>query len=336
MGTQTNTAEVIEFKLPKRRPKIVEKDAPPDQRSLAVVPLRAIRDRALTDGQLRALAILCSYCNRAGITWVSQGRLAKDMQVSQQSISKHLKALSAAGYIEVTAKGFRGERANTTRVIYDPTVTQVDAIAITSGQEDTRPPETRRRETKEMAQQGENVTRSGNNQPSQANKAPNLPGREPEFTEEQMAANRKRLREMLGGLATRDGFHYNRPERIGDIMARKPKAKQSSHTQPNEVVNDKGSHTQPHTQPNTVVETQKNIGIDRLFMSIGLEINKELKKTLEDCLDSKMIITTFDELKARYAAEGLDIPKNPEAVVEMMILLAADASLTRSEAPPCP
>jgi len=119
-------------------------------------------------------------------------------------------------------------------------------------------------------------------------------------------------------------------------MARKPKAKQSSHTQPNEVVNDKGSHTQPHTQPNTVVETQKNIGIDRLFMSIGLEINKELKKTLEDCLDSKMIITTFDELKARYAAEGLDIPKNPEAVVEMMILLAADASLTRSEAPPCP
>ena len=119
-------------------------------------------------------------------------------------------------------------------------------------------------------------------------------------------------------------------------MARKPKAKQSSHTQPNKVVNDKGSHTQPHTQPNTVVETQKNIGIDRLFMSIGLEINKELKKTLEDCLDSKVIITTFDELKARYAAEGLDIPKNPEAVVEMMILLAADASLTRSEAPPCP
>jgi len=325
---------VIEFKLPKR-PKIVEKDAPPDQRSLAVVPLRAIRDRALTDGQLRALAILCSYCNRAGITWVSQGRLAKDMQVSQQSISKHLKALSAAGYIEVTAKGFRGERANTTRVIYDPTVTQVDAIAITSGQEDTRPPETRRRETKEMAQQGKDVTRSGNNQPSQANKAPNLPDQEHEFTEEQMAANRKRLREMLGGLATRDGFHYNRPEKLGDMMARKPKTKQSSHTQPNEVVNDKGSHTQPHTQPNTVVETQKNIGIDRLFMSIGLEINKELKKTLEDCLDSKMIFTTFEELKNRYAAESLPMPKSPETIVEMMILIGADASLTRSEAPPC-
>jgi hypothetical protein len=311
MGTQT--AKVIEFKLPKRQPKIVERDAPPDQRSLAVVPLRAIRDRELTDGQLRALAILCSYCNRAGITWVSQARLAKDMQVSQQSISKHLKALVAAGYIEVTAKGFRGERANTTRVIYDPNVTSQDAIAITSGQEDTRPPHQARKETAQAM--------------------------EPDFTEEQMAANRKRLKEMLGGLATRDGFHYNRPERIGDIVARKPKAKpapkDTTHTQPNKVVNEKGSHTQPHTQPNTVVETQKNIGIDRLFMSIGLEINKELKKTLEDCLDSKMIFTTFEELKNRYAAESLPMPKSPETIVEMMILIGADASLTRSEAPPC-
>jgi DNA-binding transcriptional ArsR family regulator len=285
MGTQTNTAEVIEFKLPKR-PKIVEKDAPPDQRSLAVIPLRAIRDKALTDGQLRALAILCSYCNRAGITWVSQGRLAKDMQVSQQSISKHLKALSAAGYIEVTAKGFRGERANTTRVIYDTEIKAEDAIAITSGQEDTRPPETRRRQTKEM-------TRSVTNAPETVTHSSNLPDQEPEFTEEQMAANRKRLREMLGGLAGRDGFHYNRPEKLGDMMARKPKAKQSPHTQPNEVVNDKGSHTQPHTQPNTVVETQKNIGYEEV-LSIYEDISKHRF--------SNVRTTRIDEVDLRCAA----------------------------------
>jgi biotin operon repressor len=325
---------VIEFKLPKR-PKIIEKQAPPDQRKFAVVPMRAALDTELHGFSVKVLVLLCSYANRAGITWVGQQRIAEHLQVSKQQVARAMKQLRDRGHIEVMSKGFRGERANTTRVIYDPEIKADDAIAITSGQEDTRPPETRRRETKEMAQQGENVTRSGNNQPSQANKAPNLPGREPEFTEEQMAANRKRLREMLGGLATRDGFHYNRPERIGDIMARKPKAKQSSHTQPNEVVNDKGSHTQPHTQPNTVVETQKNIGIDRLFMSIGLEINKELKKTLEDCLDSKLIITTFDELKARYAAESLPMPKSPETIVEMMILIGADASLMRSEVPPC-
>jgi hypothetical protein len=219
--------------------------------------------------------------------------LAKDMQVSQQSISKHLKALTAAGYIEVTAKGFRGERANTTRVIYDPTVSQTDAIAITSGQEDTRPPETRRRETKEMAQQGKDVTRSGTNAPKTVTHSSDLPDQEPEFTEEQMAANRKRLKEMLGGLATRDGFHYNRPEKIGDMMARKPKAKQSSHTQPNEVVNDKGLHTQPHTQPNTVVETQKNIGYEEV-LSIYEDISKHRF--------SNVRTTRIDEVDLRCAA----------------------------------
>ena len=272
---------MIEFKLPKRRPKIVEKDAPPDQRSLAVVPLRAIRDRALTDGQLRALAILCSYCNRAGITWVSQGRLANDMQVSQQSISKHLKALSAAGYIEVTAKGFRGERANTTRVIYDPEIKANDAIAITSGQEDTRPPHQIKAETAQAT--------------------------EPEFTEEQMAANRKRLKELLGGLAGRDGFHYNKPERIGDIVARKPKAKptpKTPHIDNTQVVN-----VEPlidNIIDNTgVVQTQKNIGYE------------EVLSIYEDISKHRFVRTTrIDEVDLRCAAIMCEVGVSRERFID--------------------
>lgn len=239
-------AKVIEFKLPKRRPKVVEKQAPPDQRSLAVVPLRAIRDRNISDSQLRALATICSYCNRAGITWVGQDRIGKDLGVSKQSINKQVKRLVELGYLEVVSKGFRGERANTMRVIFDPAIKTEDAIAVTSSIEDTRPPHQVKEETRQMT--------------------------EPEFTEEQMAANRKRLREMLQGLNPKNHTTHQ-PVQIGAIlMPRKPKAK-PSHSQLNTVDHDTASHSQLHSQPNEVDRTQKNIGLQEV-LSIYEDISK--------------------------------------------------------------
>lgn len=249
-------AKVIEFKLPKRRPKVVEKVAPPDQRKFVVMPIKALTDKRLTDNQVRIFGVLCSYCNRAGLTWVSQARIGKDLGISQQAVAKQLKALREHGLIEITSKGFRGERANTIRVIFDETVSQEDAIAMNSSKEDSRPPEIKRAEAKAMTEP------------------------EPDFTPEQMAANRARLREMLGGLSGRNGFHNNQPERLGDIVARKPRAKttpkSTTHSQPNAVVHDDGLHSQPHSQPNGVVETQKNIDLGGV---IGLyeKISKELK-----------------------------------------------------------
>ena len=230
------------FKLPKRRPKIVEKQAPPDQRSLAVVPLRAIRDRNISDSQLRALATICSYCNRAGLTWVGQDRIGKDLGVSKQSINKQVKRLVELGYLEVVSKGFRGERANTMRVIFDPAIKTEDAIAITSGQEDTRAPHMAKQETRKMTEP------------------------EPEFTDEQMAANRQRLREMLSGMAPKNHTTHGL-QSIGDVMGttRKPKAKKPLHSQPNTVDNDKGLHSQLHSQPNGVDRTRKNIGLGEVI-----------------------------------------------------------------------
>lgn len=270
-GSQEDTrrvnalANVVEFKVPKRPPKIIEKQAPPDQRSLAVVPLRAIRDRNITDSQLRCLAAICSYCNRAGITWVGQDRIGKDLGVSKQSISKQVKRLVELGYLEVVSKGFRGERANTTRVIFDPEIKTEDAIAVTSGQEDNRPPDMAKREIKEMM--------------------------EPEFSEEQMAANRERLRKLLGGVADRDGsYHFNKPQRLGDIMAaRKPRRKTESHSQPNTVDNEKGSHSQLHSQPNGVDQTQKNIGLDEVISLYEEIIKRRFMVSVK---------TTEDDLKA--------------------------------------
>jgi len=278
---------VIEFKLPKR-PKIIEKQAPPDQRKFAVVPMRAALDTELHGFSIKVLVLLCSYANRAGITWVGQQRIAEHLQVSKQQVARAMKQLRDRGHIEVMSKGFRGERANTTRVIYDPEIKANDAIAITSGQEDTRPPETRRRETKEM-------TRSVTNAPKTVTNSSDLPDQEPEFTEEQMAANRKRLREMLGGLATRDGFHYNRPERIGDIMARKPKAKptpKTPHIDNTQVVNEEALID--NIIDNTgVVQTKKNIGYEEV-LSIYEDISKHRF--------SNVRTTRIDEVDLRCAA----------------------------------
>jgi len=278
---------VIEFKLPKR-PKIIEKQAPPDQRKFAVVPMRAALDTELHGFSIKVLVLLCSYANRAGITWVGQQRIAEHLQVSKQQVARSMKQLRDRGHIEVMSKGFRGERANTTRVIYDPEIKANDAIAITSGQEDTRPPETRRRQTKEM-------TRSVTNAPKTVTNSSDLPDQEPEFTEEQMAANRKRLKEMLGGLATRDGFHYNRPERIGDIMARKLKAKptpKTPHIDNTQVVNEEALID--NIIDNTgVVQTKKNIGYEEV-LSIYEDISKHRF--------SNVRTTRIDEVDLRCAA----------------------------------
>jgi hypothetical protein len=139
------------FVLPKK-PKVKEKEAPPDQRKLAVVPLKAVTDKNLTDGGLRVLAALCSYCNRAGITWVSQTTLATSLGVSRQSVTNQIAQLRRLGYIEIARKSFKGERPNTLRVIFDPTISAEDAIAITSAQEDTRPPAIKEEQHKHMTE----------------------------------------------------------------------------------------------------------------------------------------------------------------------------------------
>lgn len=155
--------EPVNFTLPKK-PRIYKKDAPPDQRKIAVMPLKALTDQTLTDGSIRILGVLCSYCNRAGITWVSQARLAKDLNISRQAVTNQLMQLRAAGYVEIIKKGFRGERCNTLRVIFDSSVDAATAMAVTSSMEDTRPPAIK----EEQAMQAEQPDPEGQRRVAQA------------------------------------------------------------------------------------------------------------------------------------------------------------------------
>ena len=130
---------VVSFEIPKLS-KLKLQDAPQDGRKVAVLPIRAGSDRRLHGGTLRTLIVLCSYCNRAGLTWVGQERLAQDLGVSRQAVGKQIALLQTTGYVQVHRKGYRKEYANTLRVIFDKSIDMETAIAITSAQEDTRPP----------------------------------------------------------------------------------------------------------------------------------------------------------------------------------------------------
>ena len=274
---------VVDFKLPKRKPRVLEKEAPPDRRMVAVVPIRAITDKTLTDACFRTLAVLCSYCNRAGITWVSQKRLADDMKVSRQAITKQLVKLRAAGYVEITRKGFRGERSNTLRVVFDTTLSAQDAIAITSGIEDTRPPDQRKREEELRSIMADNDL--------------------PDLSPEQIQANMRRLKALLGTLGSPSNFRTHQPQSMGELMAttkpipkaRKPRSAQpkvaptevetgvlkgdqgQSHRQPDTVANEEGLHRQPDRQPNRVAKNTKNIGLIELYKVYELRKNRLIK-----------------------------------------------------------
>ena len=284
-------ARVIEFKLPKRRPKIVEKVAPPDQRKFAVVPMRAATDVELHGFSVKVLVLLCSYANRAGITWVGQQRIADHLQAPKQQVARAMKQLRDRGHVEVVSKGFRGEKANTVRIVYDPQIKTDDAISIASSKEDSRPPEMVRKEARAMTQQREDVTRSVTNAPKTVTNSSDLPEQETEFTEEEMAANRKRLREMLGGLAGRDGFHYNRPEKLGDMMAKKPAPKRTRKTPTIDIAQD------VNVEP-LIDNIIDNIGVVQTRKNIGLT---EVLGLYEEITKHKKTYVTTSETDVRFA-----------------------------------
>jgi len=146
--------EPVHFAIPKK-PRIYAKDPMPDQRKVCVLPIKAVFDQKLSHGALHVLAALCSYCNRAGITWVSQTRLAKELNITQQAVAKQFKQLRELGYLETVKKGFKGERTDTLRVIFDKSVDAATAMAVTSTVEDTRSPAIKEQQQMQADKEGQ-------------------------------------------------------------------------------------------------------------------------------------------------------------------------------------
>jgi DNA-binding MarR family transcriptional regulator len=139
----------MSFTLPKV-PKIVKKDKQPDQRQIAVMPLKALSDKRLDNQAIRVFGLVCSYANRAGITWVSRRTIANILEVTPQAVSKQVAALKRLGYIEVVRKGYKGQRTETMRIVFNSDITLKDALANASSTEDLRSPQMKEEELKEM------------------------------------------------------------------------------------------------------------------------------------------------------------------------------------------
>lgn len=163
--------EKIGFELPKK-PKIEQKEPLPDQRKFAVVPLAALKDYRLSNQAKVVFAVVSSYANRAGITYVSQQHVADDLQIDQSQVSKAMVNLKKYGYVEILGKHAPGIRGKTLRIVFDPNVSAEEAVVIASAntEEDLRPPMEQAIEQKAI---------------------------EEDFTPEQIKANKERLMQMV-------------------------------------------------------------------------------------------------------------------------------------------
>jgi hypothetical protein len=270
---------IIHFEIPKRKPKVVQKEEIPHQKAYCITPFRAASDKQLHEGTLRVLMILCSYTNRAGITWVGQATIGKQLNISKQAVNKQMKLLVQLGYIEVVSKGWRGERANTTRVIFDDSVTAEDAISITSAQEDTRPPFLIKKEQDEMSKEIE----------KKLGVLPKL---------DSMSKPKRTVLKDTDSLTTRQmkeqiNAHFDKQDaRAKRLKASKKPVDNSLKPVDNSV--DNSLHSQPHCQPDS-----QPLGVDRKVdnykVSKGIYI-KIYKELINKLFKIERIINEQDEL----------------------------------------
>lgn len=120
----------VRIQLADGAPRIIKKEELPDARVLTIIPLRAVKDRRMAAMDLRVLAVLASYSNKAGLTWVGLARVGEDLGVTRQRINQIVKRLEGWGYVRTVYQGWRGERANTRQIIFREDITPAKAARV--------------------------------------------------------------------------------------------------------------------------------------------------------------------------------------------------------------
>jgi hypothetical protein len=110
---------------------VIERVEREDGRKFCVVPLRAFREKKLSLSQLRILGIYASYCNNAGMSFVSCTALGRDYGCSKSYMALMLQKIEKVGYItRVKKHGVPGIRGCVRRMVYDASINTDDAIGI--------------------------------------------------------------------------------------------------------------------------------------------------------------------------------------------------------------
>lgn len=305
-------SEVIPFALPKK-PRIKEQEPLPDQRKVAVIPIRACTDPQLTHGMIRALLLICSYANRSGITWVSQHRLAEQMGITQQAVSKHLVRLTKAGYLEVMKRPIPGQKHTTWRVIFDPSIKAEDAISLTSSIEDTRPPYMKQEQTMQSqapdpAGQARIASLIAKALKSPTKKEPTMPKTGETVT------TKKMKEEIAQAKAKRSKGTHAQPQAVDNL----------AHAQPPEVVC-VAQPFEPHGTTSRGCTELREQSIKRdSFKDLKTVLhNSEVEELIAHGLTVEQIADSLDTLLPLYAAEG--ITPSSAVLAEGIRQLQADA-----------
>jgi hypothetical protein len=288
---ETSTSEIltpIAFELPKRKRKVIKQDAQPDKRSFCVIPWRAVIDKRMTPHQLKTLAAIASFCNKAGITWVSLQRVGQDLGVTKQAVSKHYRILINLGYIRIINKGFKGIRGNTIQVIFDDSLTVEDTIAKASigSSEDLRAPYIKERQEREAMKEQEIIT------------------------EQQARDNQKRLAEMLKTAfktpveATKQIY---KPVKGDTMTVRKmkesiQKAKRKPVDNPVDKSVDNLLEEGYIDNPRELTEERKDKVIDVVYKDKVINNDKVINISFDKVLT---IVLTFNDVRARLSEDDI-------------------------------
>lgn len=120
---------MTQFKIPPK-PELKKRKTPPRKTQFAIMPLRALTDKRITDRNRTVLAMMSSFASRAGITWVTHKRIGEEFGITRQAIQRMIGKLREYGYIEKISGHKVGIKGTTYRIIYDPKIKAEDAIAI--------------------------------------------------------------------------------------------------------------------------------------------------------------------------------------------------------------
>ena len=98
-----------------------------DLRNFAVLPIEACRDHRLHGtAAFSVLALICTYCDYLGVTWVSQGRIAKELGVSRPAVARQIKKLRDYGYIVNARPINKWQKSRSMRVVFKNAPKDID------------------------------------------------------------------------------------------------------------------------------------------------------------------------------------------------------------------
>ena len=96
-----------------------------------VLPQRAVIDKRFKQypRTFMILAALGNYTSRQGVCWPNQITIAKNLHITQSTVSRHIKKLIEWGYIRY-AKKHPNLRGNKYFMVFDPKIKEEDALAM--------------------------------------------------------------------------------------------------------------------------------------------------------------------------------------------------------------